>query len=147
MTITDTSSPSLVESIEEIRALRARYNYAVDEGTPEEWAATFSKDGVFHALIPGQTPRGHAELAAFVPLCRATFGAMRHLTMNELIEVDGDTATQTAYLLFIAENNGVVDGTVCVFEDELVREDGAWKFADRKVRPAMPFTKLVAPAA
>lgn len=71
---------------------------------------------------------------------------MRHLTMNELIEVDGDTATRTAYLLFFAENNGVVDGTVCVYEDQLVFEDGAWKFADRKVRPAMPFTKLVASA-
>lgn len=150
MTITDTPASSLpatsLQAIEEIRALGARYNYAVDEGTPEEWAATFSTDGVFHALIEGQTPKGHAELAAFVPLCRETFGPMRHLTMNELIEVDGDTATQTAYLLFFAQKDGVVDGTVCVYEDELVREDGAWKFSDRKVRPVMPFTQLVSPA-
>ncbi|NWJ73080.1 nuclear transport factor 2 family protein [Pseudonocardia sp. ICBG1122] len=139
-------STDTLADLEEIRALNARYNFAVDQGTPEEWAATFSTDGVFHALIEGQTPKGHAELAAFVPLCRDTFDPMRHLTMNEVVSVSGDTATQTCYLLFFANTAGTVSGTVCVYTDELVREDGAWRYRDRKVAPVMPFTSFAPPA-
>ncbi|MGW0038751.1 nuclear transport factor 2 family protein [Gordonia sp. NPDC003376] len=146
MTSTETSAAQNLSIINEIRALGARYNFAIDEGTAQEWADTFSTDGVFHALIEGQEPKGHAELAAFVPLCRDTFGPMRHLTMNEIITVDGDRATQTCYLLFFAHKEGEIDGTVCVYEDQLAIENGAWKFTDRKVRPVMPFSHLPAGA-
>lgn len=143
MIITEaTTSQTTQNAVDEIRALGARYNFALDEGTPQEWADTFAKTGVFHSLIEGQEPRGHAELADFVPLCREAVGPMRHLTMNEIITVTGDTATQTCYLLFFAKKNGNVDGAICVYEDELVLEDGEWKFQDRKVRPVMPFTQL-----
>lgn len=127
----------------EILRLNARYNFAVDAGDAQAWAACFTRDGVFHALLEGHTPKGTAELEAFVPACTAAFGTMHHLTTNEVVDVDGDRATQTCYLQFFAEKDGTVQGSICVYRDELAREDGQWRYADRKVEFKRSFATLV----
>ena len=120
-------------AILEIMRLNARYNFAIDAGDADAWASCFTQDGVFHALLEGHTPKGTEELAAFVPVCVEAFGAMHHLTTNEVIEVHGDTATQNCYLQFLAEKDGQLQANICIYRDELRLEDGAWRYADRKV--------------
>ena len=130
MTHTTTNT---IEDILEIKELNARYNFAVDERDAEAWAATFTTTGVFHALLPGETPKGTAELQTFVSTVNEAFGKMHHLTTNELITVDGDTATQKCYLLFFYETDDASEGSICVYDDKLEREDGEWKYSERKV--------------
>jgi hypothetical protein len=48
----------------EIRELIARYNYAIDEGRPEEWVSTFVADGTFESTALG-THTGPEALHAF----------------------------------------------------------------------------------
>jgi ketosteroid isomerase-like protein len=127
------TTANTVDDILEIKDLNARYNFAVDERDPEAWAATFTSTGVFHALLEGETPTGTAELRTFVHTVNEAFGTMHHFTTNEIITINGDTAVQKCYLLFFYEKDGHSEGSICVYTDTLEREDGAWKYSDRKV--------------
>lgn len=140
--MTTTVSSTHVADVLEIKELNARYNFAVDERDNAAWAGCFTRDGVFHALLEGHTPTGTQQLSDFVDIVNDAFGAMHHLTTNEIIEITGDTATQKCYLLFFARKDGHLDGSICVYDDALTREDGAWKYSSRKVDYKAPFTSL-----
>jgi uncharacterized protein (TIGR02246 family) len=141
--MTEIIDAARVADILEIQALNARYNYAVDDADGKAWAACFTKRGVFNALIEGQQPCGPEELAAFVTLCNATFGRMHHLTTNEIITFDGDTARQKAYLQFFAVKDSKAEGNICVYHDWLEREDGAWKYSRRDVEYKVKFAEFI----
>jgi hypothetical protein len=57
-----------------------------------------------------------------------------HLTMNEIIEVDGDTATVRAYALITKESPPVISA-VGEYEDTLRRTPSGWQFASRIYSP------------
>ncbi|NTH22949.1 nuclear transport factor 2 family protein [Agrobacterium rhizogenes] len=128
--------------IQEIKQLNSKYNFAVDDADGAAWAACFTRNGVFNALIEGERPQGPAELEAFVKTCNDAFGKMHHLTTNEIITFDGDTARQKAYLQFFNIKDGKVEGSICVYYDWLEREDGAWKYSRRDVEFKVKFTEL-----
>lgn len=138
-----TSQPSsLTESVLQIKELNARYNFAVDEGDADCWAACFTRNGTFNALIEGQKPVGTAELKAFVKVVTDAFGEMHHLTTNEVITVEGNTARQKCYLMFYFKINGTLEGHICVYNDWLQYEDGTWKYNRRDVHAKNKFTHL-----
>lgn len=128
--------------IQEIKALNAKYNFSLDEGNAEAWASCFTADGAFNAAIGGAKPEGAEQLKAFVPTCVATFGTMYHLTTNEIISVDGESARQKCYLQFFAKKDGALDGYICVYDDWLKRENGDWKYSRRDVATKDKFTHL-----
>jgi uncharacterized protein (TIGR02246 family) len=135
--------PSRVGDILEIQALNARYNFSVDASDADAWADCFTRDGVFHALIEGHTPCGTEALRKFVPIVSAAFGQMNHLTTNELIAFDGeDAATQKCYLQFFTRKGGRLEGYICIYSDVLAREDGRWRYQDRKVAIQTKFADL-----
>lgn len=140
--MTQTISSTRLADVQEIKELNARYNFAVDEHDNAGWANCFTRDGVFHALLEGHTPTGFQQLSDFVDVVNDAFGAMHHLTTNEIIDVTGDTATQKCYLLFFARKDGHLDGSICVYDDALTREDGAWKYSSRNVIYKTAFTSL-----
>ncbi len=126
-----------VEAKLAIRELTARYNLAIDEGRAEEWADTFVHDGVFESTALGRVA-GRAALVEFAQTFSKRFHA-RHCTTDAIIEVAGDTATQTCYLIFI----GVGDGGVRllnsgVYRDRLRHTAAGWRFVERKVAPDTP---------
>jgi hypothetical protein len=84
-----------------IRELVARYNYAIDEGRPEEWVTTFVPDGTFESSALGTHTGAEALLAFAKGYISAVSG--RHCTSDFVIEVDGDAARSRCYL--IAVNN------------------------------------------
>jgi ketosteroid isomerase-like protein len=128
--------------IQEIKALNAKYNFSIDEGNAEAWAGCFTTDGAFNAAIEGETPKGTEQLKAFVPTGIATFGTMYHLTTNEIISVDGENARQKCYLQFFTKKDGAIDGYICVYDDWLKRENGAWKYSRRDVISKDRFSHL-----
>ncbi len=122
--------PLSVEDRIEIMELVARYNHAIDYGDPGGWAATFAEDGTFE--MPGRKISGPSELEKFATEFASTQAGTRHWTNNLLIEGEGDRATLRCYLCLLKSGTGE-PVTTGLYTDELVRVDGAWRFAARVV--------------
>jgi uncharacterized protein (TIGR02246 family) len=122
--------PTAADDLEEIRKLLARYCFAIDARDAEVWAALFTADGVFH-YAPGEPLSGHDALRAFVSMVPDD---RHHLTMNEIIELHGDTATVKAYALVTRATPPVISA-VGDCNDTLVRTPDGWRFARRVYSP------------
>jgi 4-carboxymuconolactone decarboxylase len=131
-------------SLATVSTVDAKYNFAIDEGNAEEWASCFPADGAFNAAIEGEQPRGTEQLKAFVPTGTTTFGTMYHFTTNEIISADGENARQKCYLQFFSKRDGAINGYICVYDDWLKRENGAWKYNRRDVISKDQFSHLAA---
>lgn len=116
--------PSATEDRDEILQLLYRYNHAIDSGDAEGWADTFAEGAVFDALGGGQVITGREDLVAFA----SSVKGIRHVVMNPLIDVDGDTAKVRAYLMFLM---GTTIAGVGVYDDDVVRTAQGWRFAKR----------------
>jgi uncharacterized protein (TIGR02246 family) len=119
-----------IEDIEAIRQLTASYNRAFDEDRGEDWANHFTEDGFFERSNAGQSYRGRKEIAQ---LCSSFDYPIhgRHVTTDHMITVDGDTAKQTCYLMFLDRGAGFAVNLFAVYVDELVKVDGKWLFKSR----------------
>jgi uncharacterized protein (TIGR02246 family) len=118
--------PSITEDRDEILQLMYRYNHLIDSGDAAGWAETFTEDGVFD--VAGQVRSGHSELTAFA----AEQAGHRHVVVNPVIDVTGDSATVRAY--FVVYAGGALRGTG-TYADELVRTPDGWRFAKRVSTP------------
>ena len=119
----------------QIRELTARYNRCFDDGDPEGFAATFTEDGVME-VVGGPSTTGRAGLAEMV---RGTPYGIVHVTVDAIVEVDGDRAVQDVTLLVVArppegvphsERRSRLQRTGR-YRDELVRTAEGWRFARR----------------
>ena len=89
----DTQTTSQTADRLDILDLTARYNHAIDSGDGEGWAQTFTPDGVFKSAR-GEIV-GRADLAKFATDWFAgSEDTRRHWVCNQIVEVDGDVATQ-----------------------------------------------------
>ena len=120
--------PTLAEDRDAIRDLFARYCLYFDTGAVEEWAATFTEDGEF--MTGRDTLVGSDALKSFAAALPA--GGLHHMTMNETIQVDGDTATCQASVFVTTKGTVVTTGRSL---DELRRVDGSWRIARRTYTP------------
>lgn len=118
----------IVEDRDEIRQLMARYTHAIDAGRGDDWAATFTDDGVFE--MPGHSVAGTAALRAFAE----GRGGARHVVANEVIDVDGDEARVRAYV-FVFAGSPPVARAAGGYDDRLRKVDGRWRFARRAYTP------------
>lgn len=111
--------------------LVGRYNFAIDSGDGPGWAATFTPDGVFDS---GRGPvAGSAALREFAEtFSQGRMAGTEHWNTNHVIEGDGERATHRCYLNLIRGENGESLARA-KYSDELVKLDGAWKFARRTV--------------
>ncbi len=120
-----------------IRELTARYNRCFDDGDPEGFAATFTEDGAME-IDGGPTTTGRAALAE---MARRTPYGIVHVTVDAIIEVDGDRAVQDVTLLVVArppadappdKRRSRLQRTGR-YHDQLVRTPEGWRFARRTV--------------
>ncbi len=127
---------------EAIRQLLARYNWAIDFGDVDGWAACFTEDGAFTCLgLPegdprGGTHQGHAALRAYATAHYARAqGRARHWNWNLLIEVAGDEATMRCYLNAHGAGQGetAMLRVTGIYHDQLRRTAEGWRFASREV--------------
>ncbi len=121
-----------MSDIDEIRQLTTRYNHARDALDTAAWLECWTEDGIYEREDVGQRLAGHEELAS---LFSGGAPAGRHVTSEHLIEVNGDTATQRCYLQYLDPANGHAVALFAIYEDELVRQDGRWRFRARRIRP------------
>ena len=124
---------------EDIRQLLARYNFAIDLGDPDGWAACFTDDGTFECSgLPEGNPlggryQGADALRAYAKTHYATAkGHARHWNWNLLIEGDGETATMQCYLMALNTARPGAAG-LGIYRDRLVKVDGQWRFAERHI--------------
>jgi hypothetical protein len=118
----------------EITQLYAKYNFAIDSGDGEAWAATFTPDGVFGKTV------GHDALVAFVAdFQKRMEGRARHWNSNVVITPTAEGANGGCYLLLF--NTGVkpaVPTTSAKYDDKLVKTAQGWRFKSRTVVPDAP---------
>ncbi|MEU0301566.1 nuclear transport factor 2 family protein [Streptomyces sp. NPDC006175] len=136
----DTARPDIARLHGEVSHFYARQMQALDDGRTDDWAQTFTEDGVF--LLHGGHDRatGRAELAASSGKARAALAGQnvthRHwlgmLTVDP--RPDGSVAAR-CYALVIATAAGgspaVHRSTVC--EDVLVHDGDSWLVRHRQV--------------
>ena len=132
-----------LEDTEAIHALFMRYRECLDEKDFSGYASLFAADGEFVAA--GGTAKGRAGIEELVDgmrgsLLTAVVGDDLHIVVNPEIRVEGDRATARSTWIYVVRGD---DGgpTLCKvghYVDELVREDGEWRFARRFAPMDMP---------
>jgi uncharacterized protein (TIGR02246 family) len=118
---------------DEIRELLARYCFALDADRFEEMAALFTPDGVWETAFGTGTGRdgivAQARGIATGPRPRRV-----HLTINILIELDGDTATARSNWVLVQNGpEAPVIGSGGGYSDRLAKVDGRWFFSHRTI--------------
>ena len=133
-----------LEAREEIHALLLAYRRALDEKDFRGYSELFARDGVFTAgdFVATGAVEILAMLEAMVPEYLAPVGGDDlHLVCNAEIDVrDEDTARATSTWVYIVRGDGDVPQLAKVghYEDELLREDGRWRFARRHAPTVIP---------
>ncbi|NDZ71463.1 nuclear transport factor 2 family protein [Streptomyces sp. SID10362] len=124
----------------EIQQFYARQMHLLDDGRVEEWAGTFTPDGVFAANaqpVPavGREAITAAAAAATEAYARAGVQRRHWLGMVSVEGVDGGVVRARCYALVIETPRGgrpeIKASTLC--EDRVVRVDGAWRIEDRRI--------------
>lgn len=109
----------------EIQQLYARYNFTIDAGDAEGYAALYTPDGTFNAFA------GHDGLISFM---KGRNGAnQRHWNTNLMITPTPEGADGAVYLMLI--NVGVnppVIATAAKYSDQLVKTAQGWRFKKRQ---------------
>ena len=125
----------VLEDIEAIKQLKARYCAYCDDGyDPEGIAGLFIDGGVWDGGRRGRF-EGKEAIKGFFVQAAQTFSFALHYVLNPIITVDGDEAHGTWYLFMPAT---LRDGNRAVwnagrYEDDYVRVDGKWKFRQLRV--------------
>ena len=126
----------VLEDIEAIKRLKARYCLHVDAREPDKVADLFTQDAVWDGGAVGRY-EGQDAIRAFMRGLPEMLSFALHFVMNPLIEVDRDQATGHWYLVepcTMVKNNQAVWGTA-MYQDRYVRENGEWKFTEVKLIP------------
>jgi uncharacterized protein (TIGR02246 family) len=124
-----------LEDLEEIRRLYVDYGRHLDAGDAAAYAALFARDAKVR-LGPVLRADGRAEIeraaAAMLDRTRRS-GHSVHLIGTPTVELDGDTATGECVWVAVADADGGATRVIVGRHlDELVREDGRWRFRVRR---------------
>lgn len=114
-----------LDSIEAIRALRARYHELVNEDAGPRLYELFAPDAT---VVYGGRPevQGRENIRAFF----ASFPvqAARQFIHSHVVDVEGDRGTGVSYLDGRPVRDGKSYYVVGRFDDEYIRLDGLWMF-------------------
>jgi uncharacterized protein (TIGR02246 family) len=115
----------------EIEALLLDYGRYLDSRDFAGYASLFAKDGQW---IGGFGTVPAADIKAFMEKAMGTQNTAKnyHLLSNFVITVKGDTATAWSRWAFVVPGQqGAAIAQAGRYDDELVRENGRWKFKKR----------------
>jgi uncharacterized protein (TIGR02246 family) len=118
-----------------IHDLFTRYCCALDNGEVETVVDCFTADAVLKS--PVIDIKGSEEIRAFAGRFAAQQDAgtqFRHMVTNIAVDIEGNRATATAYLLvLISQGGGHRTLPPGRYECDLVKEHSVWRFARRTV--------------
>src|SRR5665213_2746581 len=120
----------------EINDLFVRYVTALDAGEVETIVGCFAEDGALESPVVG-IYAGRDKIRKFAERFARFHAAgtqLRHVLSNLAVQIDGDRARATCYLVTIQTRNGEsVMRPPGRYDCQLVRVDGAWVFKHRLV--------------
>lgn len=119
----------------EIQDLVARYGMAVDDRDLDTLADLFTVEGAFRHADGAVDVTGRDEVVAFYRRQLGRTGPSYHYPSSHLVEfAGGDEATGVVN----AHAEMAIDGTTVVaairYEDRYRREDGRWRFVERRLQ-------------
>jgi ketosteroid isomerase-like protein len=115
----------------EIQELTARYNRAADGTDAAALLALFTDDAEFEMRGRGEpTVYRGAEIASVIAPAE---GQRVHMTMDAIVRVDGETASQECTLLLCTRAPSRAIGAFFTgrYTDELVKTADGWRFKRR----------------
>jgi uncharacterized protein (TIGR02246 family) len=115
----------------EIEALLLDYGRHLDDRNFAGYASLFAKDGEW---VGGFGTVKSADIKAFMEKAMGTQNTAKnyHLLSNFVITVKGDTATAWSRWAFVVPGErGAAISQAGRYDDELIRENGRWKFKKR----------------
>lgn len=126
-----------LEDLEEIRRLYVDYGRHLDDGDPHAYAQLFASDAKLRlGGVMRADGRDEIERAAAQVIRRLDDGSMGavHLIDQPRIELSGDAATGECVWAAVSRPAVGAPSSLLVGRhlDELVREDGRWRFASRR---------------
>lgn len=133
-----------LEAREAIRTLWAEYGRTLDARDFASFAKLWARNAEFGSG-PGAA-KGPAAIAATLEKAIGrnypdSKGKNFHLYFNESIEVHGDRATAVSkggYVMATPDNTKADFLLLAEYRDELVKEDGQWKFLKRQIVSEIP---------
>jgi uncharacterized protein (TIGR02246 family) len=132
-----------LEDREAIFTLFMKYRHCLDTKDFSGYAALFSETGEFLAQDLHAT--GRAAIEELVDGMRGnlltdTIGDDIHIVANPEIEIDGDRAKARSTWIYVVRSADDSPDLCKVghYEDDLVREDGEWRFQRRFAPTDMP---------
>jgi uncharacterized protein (TIGR02246 family) len=135
-----------LEDKEAIHALLTTYGRTLDARDFAGFEQLFARDAEF-VSGPTATAKGPAAIRALLEGLLKTNAAPVpgrdfHLFYNETIDVTGDEATALSKGAFVVrgQNNRLEMSILANYHDQLVREDGRWKFKRRQIGDGPPAT-------
>ena len=130
------AAPLSTQDLVEIQQLYAKYNHAIDSGNAEEWADTFTPDGVFNGRFTGRE-----ALMGFIKTWkeRMNGGNRRHWNSNLSIRGTSEAATGAVYLMLMDVSTKPASiASTGMYADELVKTPAGWRFKNRVVKVDAP---------
>ncbi|MGE0824045.1 MAG: nuclear transport factor 2 family protein [Candidatus Binatia bacterium] len=119
---------------EQIRDLVHRYCWAVDRGMLEEVMALFHEECNL-ALVPGKHYEGREATSKWYNVyMQNRMEVLRHLIHNQVITLNGDTATSKSYFDAVGDLKGESITVAGFYEDTLLRVNGKWKFTEKIIK-------------
>jgi hypothetical protein len=133
----------VLEAKEEIRNLLQEYRRTLDARDMRAFSALFASNGTWTGASGEATgPEGiYTMLTAALPDNPPWPGAtLWHLISDPAITVDGDRARAESLWMHArrGEGDALLLPTLGLYEDDLVVEDGAWRFLRRAVTRLIP---------
>jgi len=134
-----------IEDIEAIKRLKARYCAICDDKhNPDLITTLFAKDGIWEGADLG-SHQGHAAIRALFQSFQERISFSQHNVMNPIIEVAGDRAKGSWYLLgpFTFRKGNRALWLAARYDDDYVKVNGEWKFQHLRAigRMAAPYAK------
>ena len=117
-----------LEDLEAIKQLKARYcEICDDDHDPDRITTLFTEDGIWEAKGIGEA-KGHAEIRKLFQRFQKAIRFSQHMTMNPVIEVDGETATGTWYFFgpFTMEKGNQALWQACRYHESYRKVEGKW---------------------
>jgi hypothetical protein len=139
MVKTDLDEGKPMSDYDEIRNLLASYSHYADDENYEAYADNYTEDGALVesgiVITPREKIRELARRASELSAQAPQPSGSKHLQMNSAIQVTGDKATALTDLLVIRldpERGWYIRGSGR-YRDQLVKEEGRWRFKRREV--------------
>jgi hypothetical protein len=122
------------DDLVEIQQLYAKYNWALDSGDSQGYAATFTPDGSFNNNV------GHDAIVKFADTFHAGVGShLKHWNTNLMITPSATGATGQVYLVLVDyATKPPTIFTSATYADELVKTSAGWRFKKRTTKGDAP---------